>query len=211
MLFPLWVPQAVAKVRYSIFLVPWNRQLKAPCGWTELIHSNFTNSSFLAFGTRKSGLFFKIIVFCRNATCSKTYLFQRWLPQADSNYRQRAHDLLEKVGLSDRLEHLPAELSGGEKQRVALARALICKPSLLLCDEPTGNLDRLSAESVTTLLLDIHRREERHSHLRDSQSGVGCQVSDPFYHARPAIGGDVNRDFVSKYTPCKSIISFFET
>ncbi len=75
------------------------------------------------------------------------------------DYRQRAQDLLEKVGLSDRLEHLPAELSGGEKQRVALARALICKPSLLLCDEPTGNLDRLSAESVTTLLLDIHRRE----------------------------------------------------
>ena len=75
------------------------------------------------------------------------------------DYRQRAHDLLKKVGLSDRLEHLPAELSGGEKQRVALARALICKPSLLLCDEPTGNLDRLSAESVTTLLLDIHRLE----------------------------------------------------
>ena len=75
------------------------------------------------------------------------------------DYRQRANELLEKVGLSDRLEHLPAELSGGEKQRVALARALICKPSLLLCDEPTGNLDRLSADSVTTLLLDIHRRE----------------------------------------------------
>lgn len=75
------------------------------------------------------------------------------------DYRERAHDLLEKVGLSDRLDHLPAELSGGERQRVALARALICKPSLLLCDEPTGNLDRRSAESVATLLLDIHRRE----------------------------------------------------
>lgn len=75
------------------------------------------------------------------------------------DYRPRANELLEQVGLSDRLEHLPAELSGGEKQRVALARALICKPSLLLCDEPTGNLDRKSAESVTTLLLDIHRRE----------------------------------------------------
>ena len=69
---------------------------------------------------------------------------------------ERARDLLNQVGLSGRITHLPSQLSGGEKQRVALARALIMKPRLLLCDEPTGNLDQRSAEVVAGMLLDIH-------------------------------------------------------
>ena len=72
----------------------------------------------------------------------------------------RARGLLAQVGLSDRLDHRPAELSGGEKQRVALARALIHKPLLLLCDEPTGNLDQASADVVASLLLELHRKQE---------------------------------------------------
>ncbi len=72
----------------------------------------------------------------------------------------RAAELLEHVGLAERLDHRPAQLSGGEKQRVALARALIMKPKLLLCDEPTGNLDQKSAQVVADLLLDIHRASE---------------------------------------------------
>ncbi len=76
------------------------------------------------------------------------------------SYEARARELLDQVGLVDRLEHRPAELSGGEKQRVALARALIMKPQLLLCDEPTGNLDHDSAESVASLLLELHQRQE---------------------------------------------------
>jgi lipoprotein-releasing system ATP-binding protein len=69
---------------------------------------------------------------------------------------QRARELLTQVGLADRLDHRPAELSGGEKQRAAVARALILNPTLLLCDEPTGNLDRSSANAVAELLLDLH-------------------------------------------------------
>lgn len=73
---------------------------------------------------------------------------------------ERARLLLDQVGLAERMEHRPAELSGGEKQRVALARALIMEPLLLLCDEPTGNLDQRSAERVAALLLELHGRQQ---------------------------------------------------
>jgi putative ABC transport system ATP-binding protein len=77
----------------------------------------------------------------------------RKLPDA----RQRAEALLERVGLRDRMDHYPSQLSGGEQQRVAVARAFVTDPAIVFADEPTGNLDEANAEQITELLFTMNR------------------------------------------------------
>jgi len=79
---------------------------------------------------------------------------------SSNDVASRARSLIEHVGLGDRVEHRPGELSGGEKQRIAIARALIREPGLMLCDEPTGNLDQASASMAASLLVDLHQRQQ---------------------------------------------------
>jgi putative ABC transport system ATP-binding protein len=82
-------------------------------------------------------------------------LTYRNMPVADR--KKRAQEALERVGMSHRMRHFPSQLSGGQQQRVAVARALAGSPSILLADEPTGNLDSTNGEAVMALLQELHR------------------------------------------------------
>jgi lipoprotein-releasing system ATP-binding protein len=111
-----------------------------------------------AFRNRSIGFVFQDHCLLPQCTVLENVLVPTLVAPAPGD-ADRARALLDHVGLSDRLDHRPAELSGGERQRVAIARALIRRPRLLLCDEPTGNLDRASATAVASLLFDLYRRE----------------------------------------------------
>lgn len=113
-----------------------------------------------AFRNQKIGFIFQDHCLLPQCSVLENVLTPTLVAGANDNDVERARSLLDQVGLRERLDHRPAELSGGEKQRVALARALIRQPLLLLCDEPTGNLDRHSAEVVASLLLELHARQQ---------------------------------------------------
>ena len=113
-----------------------------------------------AFRNRAIGFIFQDHCLLPQCSVLENVLVPTLVSRDGDGYVDRARGLLAQVGLSDRLDHRPAELSGGEKQRVALARALIHKPLLLLCDEPTGNLDQASADVVASLLIELHQRQE---------------------------------------------------
>jgi lipoprotein-releasing system ATP-binding protein len=113
-----------------------------------------------AFRNREIGFIFQDHCLLPQCSVIENVLTPTLVSSKDGNVSERARLLLTEVGLKDRLEHRPAELSGGEKQRVALARALVMKPQLLLCDEPTGNLDHKAADLVASLLLELHQQRE---------------------------------------------------
>lgn len=147
-----------------------------------------------AFRNRHIGFVFQDHHLLPQCTVLENVLIPRLAAEgAGPDDEARARVLLERVGLAERLTHKPAQLSGGERQRVAVCRALINRPALLLADEPTGNLDRKTADAIGTLLLEISREQntllicvthsvelaERfptHKELRDGRLVAGVEV-----------------------------------
>jgi putative ABC transport system ATP-binding protein len=108
---------------------------------------------------RKIGFVFQSFQLIPTLTAEENVLLPAELAGADSGVVKRARELLIRVGLADRMDHYPVQLSGGEQQRVALARAFITKPPILLADEPTGNLDGKTGNQVLEILLELNRQE----------------------------------------------------
>jgi lipoprotein-releasing system ATP-binding protein len=112
-----------------------------------------------AFRNQQIGFVLQDHCLLPQCTVLENVLVPTLVGKSDDGAAERARALLDQVGLSERLHHRPGELSGGEKQRAAIARALIRQPQLLLCDEPTGNLDSDTAEVVADLLIALHARQ----------------------------------------------------
>jgi len=119
-----------------------------------------TERQLAAFRNQRVGFVFQDHCLLPQCSVLENVLTPTLIAEPGDHFQERALALLANVGLEARLDHRPAELSGGEKQRVAIARALICQPVLMLCDEPTGNLDHASAETVADLLLELHERQQ---------------------------------------------------
>jgi putative ABC transport system ATP-binding protein len=108
---------------------------------------------------RKIGFVFQSYHLIPTLTAEENVLLPMELAGIDNGSRTRARELLDRVGLADRFDHYPVQLSGGEQQRVALARAFALRPPILLADEPTGNLDTATGAAILDLLLAMNREQ----------------------------------------------------
>ena len=108
---------------------------------------------------RKIGFVFQSFQLIPTLTAEENVMLPAELAGAGGDIVERCQELLRRVGLTERMDHYPVQLSGGEQQRVALARAFITKPPILLADEPTGNLDGVNGRAILELLLELNQRE----------------------------------------------------
>jgi lipoprotein-releasing system ATP-binding protein len=119
-----------------------------------------SSAELATFRNRRIGFVFQDHALLPQCSVLENVLVPTLVGTPDGDAPARARQLLDRVGLGGRLDHRPAQLSGGERQRAAIARALVRQPQLLLCDEPTGNLDATSAETVASLLFELHAAQK---------------------------------------------------
>lgn len=122
--------------------------------------SRWKNRRLSAFRAQEIGFVFQQFHLLPALTVKENVLVPLLKQKTDFNKEERIAQILEKVGLLEKQHALPAQLSGGQQQRVAIARALISRPRWILADEPTGNLDSVTGETIFQLLLDLHREEQ---------------------------------------------------
>jgi putative ABC transport system ATP-binding protein len=121
--------------------------------------SSMSDNQLAEIRNREIGFVFQVFnLLPRNTALENVMLPLIYAGEKKHIRYERANRVLDDVGLSDRVEHRPNELSGGQRQRVAIARALVNRPTLLLADEPTGNLDSMISEEIMKLFADIHRK-----------------------------------------------------
>ena len=138
--------------------------LEPPTSGTVRLHGTdpytLNANGLAAFRNRDIGFVLQDHCLLPQCTVLENVLVPTLVGEGDAGAADRARTLLANVGLADRLNHRPAELSGGEKQRAAIARALVRQPRLVLCDEPTGNLDAETADVVADLLIRMHAQQQ---------------------------------------------------
>jgi lipoprotein-releasing system ATP-binding protein len=143
-----------------------------------------------AFRNRDVGFILQDHCLLPQCTVLENVLVPTLVGENDASAADRAKALLDQVGLGERLHHRPAELSGGEKQRAAIARALIRKPRVILCDEPTGNLDAETAATVADLLIALHAQQQAIMVLVTHSEALGSRFSKRWSMSRGVLTTD---------------------
>jgi len=142
----------------------------------------YNENRLTAYRREKVGFIFQFFNLLPTLTARENVEFALELVEKDGHkVRQRAIELLEKVGLSERADHFPSQLSGGEQQRVAIGRALAKDPLILLADEPTGNLDFRMGQKVLRVMQDLNRQEGRTVILVTHNTAIG-KMGDRVVH-----------------------------
>ena len=154
-------PSGAGKSTLLHLLAGLDTPTRGEISWDGRSLSGVSDAKRAAFRNERLGIVFQFYHLLPELSALENVALPGWVGRRGEGkaLRARASACLEQVGLGNRLRHKPRELSGGEQQRVAIARALVNQPKMLLCDEPTGNLDSKTGMEVINLLVSLHRRK----------------------------------------------------
>ncbi len=154
--------------------------------------ASYDDRRLTTYRRRKVGFIFQFYNLIPTLNARENVMMALRLVHANGGLRRRADDLLEQVGMSHRADHFPSQLSGGEQQRVAIARALAKNPTLMLCDEPTGELDVETGEQVLKVIQQLNR-EEGTTVVMVTHNVALAPISDRAVHVRDGAVDTIER------------------